>query len=158
MAKKKTGNTIFKDASKMRKAHPRLCKTWQGYVDKATDLHNKKKRKSSVGSMRPKKKKAMPAKKRHAHHAKKTMHRRSRRHVGESGISTNSRRHTDYNRNKVNITVGSINKDKKRAREKIEHLIGKEEVKRFKATRKPAKKKIGKKISALKADYRRLCL
>jgi hypothetical protein len=157
---KKQGNTIFQEASKLRERHPRMFSTWPQYVQHITAIHQKRQsRGKSVGRKKPAKKKAPMAKrKRHATRAKAHTRRRSHGRVGESGISTNSRRHTDYNRNKVNITVGSINKDKKRARDKIEALIGREEVKRFKAVRKPMKKKIGKKIAALKADYRRLCI
>jgi hypothetical protein len=73
-----------------------------------------------------------------------------------SGITTRSRSHTDYNRNKVNISIGAVNKHKKAAREKLEKLIGAEEVKKFKAPLKRIKKKIAKKIAKYKADYRRL--
>lgn len=73
-----------------------------------------------------------------------------------SGITTRSRTHTDYNRNKVNITVGAVNKHKKAARDKLEKLIGQEEVKKFKARFKRVKNKIAKKIAKYKADYRRL--
>ncbi len=102
----------------------------------------------------------MPAKKHyakrsHGHHPRKSHHRR----VGAgSGISTSSRRHTDYNRNKVYVTVGAVNKHKKAAKEKLLTLIGREEVKKFTAKLKRVKKKVAKKISKYKSDYRRLSI
>lgn len=85
--------------------------------------------------------------------------RRSPRKVigkSESGVSTRSRVHTDYNRNKVNITVGAVNKHKKAAKEKLLILIGHEEVKKFTARLVRHKKKIAKRIAKMKQDYRRL--
>jgi hypothetical protein len=84
--------------------------------------------------------------------------RSPRKAVGksESGVSTRSRTHTDYNRNKVNITVGAVNKHKKAAKEKLLILIGHEEVKKFTARLVRAKRKIAKRIAKLKQDYRRL--
>jgi hypothetical protein len=153
MAKKKTkaGNGIFQDASRLwkRKAYS----TWQKCIDAATAAYNR------GVSRSPKKKSTMAKRKRAAPKPRKiTRIRRSRLHVAGSGISTTSRRHTDYNRNKVNITVGSINKDKKRAREKTLLLIEKKEGDKFKAKRKPVKRKIQKQITKLKADYRRLSI
>jgi hypothetical protein len=151
---------IFKKAKAMRKAHPRKFKTWSQYVEAAGKvIHRKTRTRSVAGRSRPAKKKASRPRTR-----RKSTARSPIRYAGSgSGISTNSKRHTDYNRNKVNISVGalsmgSISNDKKRAKKKIEALIGMEEVKKFKATRKPVKRKIAKKISALKSDYRRLSI
>lgn len=104
------------------------------------------------------KKKSMPKKKHYAKATKRHSVRRPARKVSGAGVMTKSRTHTDYNRNKVNITVGAVNKHKKAAREKILHLIGREEVKKFTAKLKRVKKKVGKKITRLKADYRRLAI
>ena len=166
MAKSNALTWIVREAKKLRREYPKRFDSWKEYVAQASAIYASKHRGASpVGRKHPPKKKSTMAKrKRRAAPAKKrktarfTHTRRRSRRVGESGISTNSRRHTDYNRNKVNITVGSINKDKRRARDKIEQLIGKEEIKKFKAQRKPAKRKIQKKITALKADFRRLSI
>ena len=96
----------------------------------------------------------MRKRKRTASAAKKRKHRRVS--GAGTGITTRSKTHTDYNRNKVNITVGAVNKHKKIAREKLLHLIGKEEVKKFTAKLKRVKKKVQKRITNLKASYRRL--
>jgi alpha-N-acetylglucosamine transferase len=86
--------------------------------------------------------------------------RAPRKAVGkaENGLSTRSRTHTDYNRNKVNISVGAVNKHKKAAKDKLLILIGREEVKKFTARLVRHKKKIAKRITKLKQDYRRLSL
>lgn len=131
----------------MRRKHPRKFKTWAEYVSHA-GRHPVKK----VGS-RPKRK---------ARVRPKSRPRPRKRRVGSAGVSTNSRTHTDYNRNRVsvrsakNITVGAVNKHKKAAREKLEQLIGKEAVKHFKTVKVRLKKKIAKKISEYKRDYRKL--
>jgi hypothetical protein len=164
MAKSNALTWIVREAKKLRREYPNRFDSWKEYVAQASAIYASKNRgRSPIGRKHPHKKKSTMAKrKRHVAGPRKrkvsrTTRRRSRR-VGESGISTNSRRHTDYNRNKVNITVGSINKDKRRARDKIEQLIGREEVKKFKTRKVRAKKKIQKKISALKSDYRRLSI
>lgn len=158
---------IFTIASDLRKKYPTMFKTWQKYVQEAKKINRQFQGKKKV-KVSPKirkeakkislnglyKKKSMPAKRKRA--PRRKAGHRPRKRIGESGVSTKSRTHTDYNRNKVNITVGSVNKDKKRARDKLEHLIGKEVVKQFKAKKKPLKKRIGKKITKLKSEYRRL--
>jgi hypothetical protein len=139
---------VFKDAKKIRSQHPRKFKTWAEYV-------------SYASSHAPRKKKSMPKRKaapRKKHRPAARQRARPRRRIaGESGVSTRSRTHTDYNRNKVNITVGAVKSHTRIAREKLEHLIGNEEVKKFKAPLKRVKKKIQKKITSYKAAYRRLC-
>jgi hypothetical protein len=154
---------IVREAKKLKREYPRRFTAWKDYVAQASAIYaSKNSGRSPVGH--PHKKKSAMAKKKKRRAARPAGRKRARitrrrtRRVAGSGISTSSRRHTDYNRNKVNITVGSINRDKKRAREKIEQLIGKKEVQKFKTRRKPAKRKIQKKITALKADYRRLCI
>jgi hypothetical protein len=143
---------VFKEAKSLRNKHPRKFQTWAEYVSYAGS-HPVRKTKKVMGV----KKKKHPTR-----HRKTPVHHRRR--VGRSGVSTNSKTHTDYNRNRVtihgsrNITVGAVNKHKKAAREKIEHLIGKEEVRLFKTKRKPQKRKIRKKITKLKQDHRRLSL
>lgn len=94
-----------------------------------------------TGKIRSPKKRTMPVKRKAA--ARHKARHRPRKRIGESGVSTN-------------ITVGAVNKHKKIAREKLLHLIGKEETKKFTAKLKRVKKKIGKKIIKLKSEYRRL--
>jgi hypothetical protein len=136
---------VFKEASVLRDKHPRKFSTWQQYVTYAGNHPVNTKRKVMGG----KKRKVV----------------RHKRRVGRPGVSTNSKSHTDYNRNRVairgsghNITVGAINNHKKAAREKIELMIGKKEVTLFKTKRKTQKRKIRKQITKLKQDHRRLCL
>lgn len=125
------------ELARVRKAHPNMSQA--GLRAKAKAAYNRHKGKKRV---------------------KKTVKKKARKRV--SGVSTNSRKHTDYNRNRVsihgskNITVGSIAKDVKAAKTKILHLIGKKAQELFKATRKPVKRKITKKITALKQQYNRL--
>jgi hypothetical protein len=153
---------IIKEAKRLKREYPRRYKKWTQYVSQASAIYSSThKGKSPVGHKRkPVKKKSMPAKKHSRkrsphHHTRKAGHRR----VGAgSGISTNSRRHTDYNRNKVYVTVGAVNKHKKAAKEKLLTLIGREEVKKFTAKLKRVKKKVAKKISKYKSDYRRLSI
>ena len=161
MAKQNAITWISKEAKKLRKEYPHRFKTWREYVAQASAIYSSKhKGKSPIGKKKPVKRKVMGTRKRTVARVAKrpTIRKRSRRKVGESGVSTKSRTHTDYNRNKVNITVGAVNKHKKAAKEKLLILIGREEVKKFKATRKPAKRKIAKKITCLKSDYRRLSI
>jgi hypothetical protein len=149
MARKKNNalTEIIKDAKRLRREYPKRYASWNEYVAQASAIYSSKhKGRSPVGRKHPPKKKSMPKK-------------RKARKVGKStgsGVSTNSRSHTDYNRNKVNITVGAVNKHKKAAKEKLEHLIGVEYVKQFKARLKRTKKKIAKRIRNYKAQVRRL--
>lgn len=142
-AKKNNALTwIVREAKRLKREYPHRFKKWNQYVAQASAIYSSKHAgKSPVGHKS--KKTRMPRK----------VKKKARR---TSGIATRSRTHTDYNRNKVNITVGAVRKDKMRARSKIEHLLGIEEVKLFKARLKRHKKKIQKRITALKADYRRL--
>lgn len=140
---------ITSEAKRLRKKYPRRFKTWTQYVAQASAIYS-----SKHGGHSPVGKKKIMRKKKRVIHRRKT-----RRKVGkaESGVSTRSRTHTDYNRNKVNITVGAVNKHKNAAKEKLLLLIGKEEVNKFKARLKRVRNKIAKKIQKHKADYRRLC-
>lgn len=141
MAKKNSHTAltwITSEAKKLRRQYPKRFDTWREYVAQASAIYaSKHAGRSPVGH----KHKPMPKKKKAARSA---------------GVSTNSRTHTDYNRNKVNITVGAVNKHKRAAKDKILQLIGREEVKRFTTRLKRHKKKISKRIQKLKADYRRL--
>ncbi len=125
------------ELARVRRAHPNMSQA--GLRKKAKAAYNRHKGKRSV-TRSPK--------------------RKARKRV--AGVSTNSRKHTDYNRNRVmirgskNITVGSIAKDMKAAKDKILHLIGRKSQELFKAVRKPVKKKISKKITELKRQYNRL--
>jgi hypothetical protein len=137
---------ISKEAKRLQKANRNL--SWEQARTKATAHYHSRSKKNAMPS---RKKRKGPSKK------KRTMPARRRSRVsGSSGVMTKSRTHTDYNRNKVNITVGSINNHVKVAAEKLSHLIGIEEVKKFKAMGKRQKTKIQKKITAYKAKYRRL--
>lgn len=152
---------IIREAKKIRKQYPRRFKKWSEYIAQASAIYaSKHKGNSPVGRKHPKKK-SMP-RKRASRPKRSPVHRMrkvARRRVGaSSGISTSSRRHTDYNRNKVYVTVGAVNKHKKAAKDKLLTLIGREEVKKFTAKKVRVKKKIAKKISKYKSDYRRLSI
>ncbi len=150
---------ITKEAQRLKREYPKRFKKWTQYVAQASAIYSSKHGgRSPVGHKRKApKKKSMPAKK--THHRKRSVGRKpARRASSGSGISTNSRRHTDYNRNKVYVTVGAVNKHKKAAKEKLLAIIGREEVKKFTAKGVRKKKKIAKKISKYKSDYRRLSI
>jgi len=138
---------ITKEAKRLKRLYPNRFKKWTEYVAQASAIYSKKhKGRSPVGH----KKSSM---------AKKTVRRKAaprRRKVSGSGIATASKSHTDHNRQRTYISIGSVNKDKARARHKLEQLIGQKEVKRFTAKKKAAKRKLGKQITKLKADYRKL--
>jgi len=158
MAKINALQWIVREAKRLRREYPHRFKQWKEYVAQASAIYaSKHKGKSPVGHKHPPKKKSMgKAVRKKASTRKKARPARRRRVGAESGVSTRSRTHTDYNRNKVNITVGAVNKHAKSAREKLQHLIGREEVKKFIAKKKTIKRKIQKKITSYKAAYRRL--
>ena len=139
---------IVAEAKRLRREYPKRFATWREYVAQASAIYSSKHSgHSPIGKKKPMRKKT--------HHRKHA----SKRKVGRSstGIMTRSRTHTDYNRNKVNITVGAVNKHKKAAREKLLKMIERAAGQRFVAKLKRVKKKIAKKEAQYKAEYRRLC-
>jgi hypothetical protein len=150
MAKKRQHTAltwIVREAKRLKKEYPRRFAKWNQYVAQASAIYSSKHHgKNPVGRKHPAKKTPMPPRK------------KTRKQIGRTGagISTNSRSHTDYNRNKVNITVGAIRKDQNKVLKKVEHLLGLEEVKKFKAKGVRMKRKIQKRITALRARARRL--
>jgi hypothetical protein len=53
--------------------------------------------------------------------------------------------------------LGSVSHHLANAKKILEHKIGVEEMRKFKAAKKSAKNKIAKKISVLKSQYRKVC-
>lgn len=143
---------IVKEAKRLRKRFPhrydKLANAWRdGYMAEASAIYAKKhKGKSPVG----KKKNASGQRARKVIRPKKAKKKR----VGK--IVTKSKSHTDYNRNKVNISVGSISHHKAMAKKGIEEKIATKEIRKFKARTKREKAKLQKEITALKREYRKL--
>jgi|HubBroStandDraft_4_1064222.scaffolds.fasta_scaffold194481_2 hypothetical protein len=54
-------------------------------------------------------------------------------------------------------SLGSVASHVSAAKKQLEHQIGKAETRRFTATKKSTKRKIGKQIARLKARFRKLC-
>lgn len=122
---------IFKRAKRLQRQHPHKYKIWQDAVKAASKKPRKKKTAKRSASAKKKKKR-----------------------VGS--IQTKSKSHTDYNANKVNISVGSpavhLNVVKKAYKDQLDSLV----LRKFHASTKRNKKKIQKLITAKKAQIRKL--
>lgn len=149
---------ITKEAKRLRRQYPKRFASWKEYVAQASAIYASKHKGNSPvghkhkGSTMHRKKRAptRPKKKKATHHR--------RRRVGGSGISTRSKRHTDNNRQRTYITIGDVRKDTRKAKEKLDKLIGQEYVRYVNARLKRIKKKISKKLTTLKAQRRRLAV
>jgi hypothetical protein len=143
---------INAEAHRIQKAHPRM--PWAECRQKGTAYYHRHKNSRPAKKRVTKKVSGMPKKKNH--------HRPVKRRVSSPGVTTRSKTHTDYNRNRVairnskNITVGSVRKLTRQAKEKLLTLIGQETAREFSAKKVRIKKKIRKKVNELKAEYRRL--
>ncbi len=124
-------------AKQLRKKRPGI--SWKSAV-KSAGLEYRQ------GKMRKAKRKAAPKKRKPV----------KKRKVGSGGQVTRSRTHTDYNRNKVNIAVGTVAGHMGAAKKMLLDKIGKKESKIFAATKKPLKNKLRKQLANLKAQFRRV--
>ena len=124
-------------AKQLRKKRPGI--SWKTAV-KSAGLEY---RQGKMGKTR----KARPAKK------KKAV---KRKRMGSGGQVTRSRTHTDYNRNKVNIAVGSVSHHMGAAKKMLLEDIGKKEAQKFAATKKSVRNKIQRGITELKRRYRKV--
>lgn len=87
---------------------------------------------------------------------KRSAPKKKRKKISGNGQTTKSRTHTDYNRNKVNISVGSVSAHMGAAKKILLADIGKKEAQKFAASKKSAKKKIQQSITKLKRQFRRV--
>lgn len=118
----------FKKAKQLQRDHPQKYKNWQDAV-KAAGKSIRKKHKTS--------------------RAKKTHRKKTHRKKTIGRITTKSKTHTDYNDNKVNISVGhiSVSSNLSQIKKKLGSDIDKLVVKKYHAPTKTARKKIQKQLS-----------
>jgi hypothetical protein len=125
--KQKTGLAwILPEASRLRRQHPKRFSSWQEYVAEATAIYHRKK-----GDSMPKKKTTG-----------KTRHSRTKKRPVAKNRSSRS--------------VGSVQFHLRHAKILLEKKIGEMEASKLRIKTKTAKKKVQKKITAAKAEYRRL--
>lgn len=70
-------------------------------------------------------------------------------------INMPSRKHTDYNRNKVDISIGSLSSHKAAIKRILDRDIDSAVIRRHKATKKTDRRKLTKKISELTREKRK---
>ena len=122
---------ITKEAKSIRRKYPKRFATWREYVAQASAIYAKKhKGKSTVGKKRKKvsgikllekgeKRSAKPAHVYEVQRDKKGHFKKYKKIAGATrkkttgGIATKSKSHTDYNRNKVSISVGAAKRKRK---------------------------------------------
>lgn len=89
--------------------------------------------------------------------AKRSRPRKKKRSAGQAaGQATTSRTHTDYNRNHVEIQVGTAQQNIDRAKRILESDLAKLYIRRRKATTKKDKNNLGKKMRELEKRLNRL--
>lgn len=140
--------TVFEKAKKLKKEFPHeydnAKNPWQKYVAWASKIYSEQHGgKSPVG--KPHKKKSMPKRRT----PPKTKSKRKAHKIGD--IKMPAKKHTDYNRNKVDISIGAVRHYTSLARKGLEQELEKQMLQQWKATKKTDKKKIGKKIADLKS-------
>ncbi len=133
--KQKTGlQWILPEASKLRRQYPKRFDTWQEYVEQATAIYHKKN-----GDTMPKRKSSAKTKK-SAAKRRPAAKRGSSRSVGKT----------------THAPAVGIAYHIRHACLLLERKIGDLEASKLRVKTKTARKKIQKKITAAKAEYRRL--
>lgn len=124
--------------------------TWKGAIKKAGAEYRAGKKKSPAKKSRRRVSGTLSGGARPASYAVGRVKRKARRKV--SGTLSGGARPASY-------AIGRVSASSliSRAKEKIGHEIGMAEVRKFRAVKKSAKKKVAKKIAALKSRYRKLC-
>lgn len=130
---------IVKEAKKLKREYPKRFAAWKDYVAEASAIYKSKHGSTPVGRSH-KKVGTMPRKKT-ATKRKRIVRSIHRLHRAEGRAIR-----------KLGTVSGFVGK----AKLLLEKKIGHEEVKRFKSKTKRARKKISKRISALKTQYRKL--